>query len=245
MMKSTCIINRYTYLLLCVMLLFAFLCCSCVVQEHITINPNGSGSLELVIDLDPALIQYIVDIGEASGEFESADDAVIFDKTEIRKELLSRPGIAVNKLQVSSIGRLELGISFQNIKQIFAADKVLAQTEIVKFVQGNTKILSFHLDKHNFSQILTLFPLFQTKEFKTLLPQEGESKEDYFDMLDFALDDGAALLKNTTVKFTVTVNGRIIKQSGGVKQNNTVYYSLALERILFLSSPTDYSIHFQ
>jgi hypothetical protein len=138
-----------------------------------------------------------------------------------------------------------LGISFQNIKQIFTADKVLAQAEIVKFVQGNPKILSFHLDKHNFSQILSLFPLFQTEEFKTLLPQEGESKEDYFDMLDFALDDGAALLKNTTIKLSVTVNGRIIKQSGGFIKSNTVYFSLALERILFLSSPIDFSVQFQ
>jgi len=214
-------------------LLLALLCFSCLVEEYITINPNGSGSLGVVIDLDPALIQYIIDVGEASGKFESAKDAVIFDQAEIRK------------LQLPSIGRLELEIGFQNIEQIFTADKVLAQAEVVKYVQGSTKTLSFHLDKNNFTQILSLFPLFQTEEFKTLLPREAESKEDYFDMLDFALDDGAELLKNTTIKFSVTVNGRIIKQSGGYQQNNTIYFSLALERLLFLSTPIDFSIQFQ
>jgi len=195
--------------------------------------------------LDPALIQYIIDVGEASGKFESAKDAVIFDQAEIRKQLLSRPGIDIRKLQLPSIGWLELEIGFQNIEQIFTADKVLAQAEVVKYVQGSTKTLSFHLDKNNFTQILSLFPLFQTEEFKTLLPREAESKEDYFDMLDFALDDGAELLKNTTIKFSVTVNGRIIKQSGGYQQNNTIYFSLALERLLFLSTPIDFSIQFQ
>ena len=69
MTQNTSIIKRYKNILLCSMLISVLLCCSCVVQEHIIIHPNGSGSLELVVALDPALIQYIVDVGEASGAF--------------------------------------------------------------------------------------------------------------------------------------------------------------------------------
>jgi hypothetical protein len=232
-------------ILLSTVLSLVILCFSCIVEEQITINTNGSGSLSMVIDLDPALIQYIIDVGEAGGKFESAQDAVIFDRAEMKKQLLARPGITIKRLHIPSTGRLELGISFQNIEQIFTADKVLAQTKVVTYVQGNIKTLSFHLDKNNFAQILTLFPLFQTEEFKTLLPRENESKEDYFDMIDFALDDGAELVKNTTIKLTVSVNGNIITQSGGRQQNNTVHFSLPLERLLFLSTPVDYFIKFQ
>jgi hypothetical protein len=146
---------------------------------------------------------------------------------------------------VPQIGRLELAIGFNNIEQVFKADKVLKEAEVIKFKQGEEKTLKFHLDKRNFSQILSLFPLLKSEEFKTLLPRESESKEDYFEVIDFALEKGSYLVKNTTIKMAITVNGKIIKQTGGWEQNNTVYFNIPLERLLFLDPPLDLLVQFQ
>jgi hypothetical protein len=218
---------------------------SCTAREKITLNTDGSGYLSLSLALDPALVQYIIDVGEASGKFESAAKAVIFDPAEIRKELLSRPGITIKKINVPEKGKLELELYFRDIKRIFSSDKILSKAQVVNFVPGTTNTLHFHLDRENFTQILGLFPLLQTKEFKTLLPRESESKEDYFDVIDFALDDGAALVKNTVIRFDISVNGTVVSQTGGYRNGNTVSYSLPLERILFPDTPIEFSLQFK
>ena len=87
------------YLLSSAVLLIVLLGFSCFVEQHITINANGSGSLSMVIDLDPAFIQYLVDVGEASGEFESAQDAAIFEKTEIQKIINESMGNFLQKMK--------------------------------------------------------------------------------------------------------------------------------------------------
>ncbi len=218
---------------------------SCTAQESITLNADGSGSLSLVLELDPALVQYIIDVGEASGKFDSADQAVIFDPTEIRKELLARPGIVIDKLNVPKKGRLELALRFRDIKKIFTADKALAQAQVVRYVTGSTNTLTFHLDTHNSKQVFGLFPLLGSQEFKTLLPREGENKEDYFDVLNFALDGGATLVKNTLIRLSVHVNGTIVSQKGGEQKGNAVYFPLPLERVLFPEPPLEFSLHFK
>jgi hypothetical protein len=218
---------------------------SCTAQENITLNPNGSGSLSLVFDLDPALIQYIIDVGEAGGKFDSADQAVIFDPAQLRRELLARPGVVIDRLSVPKTGRLELSLRFRDIKKIFTADKALAQAQVVRYVPGSTNTLTFHLDTKNFKQVFGLFPLLGSQEFKTLLPREGESKEDYFDVLNFALDNGSALVKNTVITLAIQVNGTVISQSGGEQKGNTVYFSLPLERVLFPEPPLELSLQFK
>jgi len=235
-------ISRYTFFII-----FIIILTSCTANQEITLYSNGSGSCSLIIDLAPLFVQYIGDLGEVSGEFNSIDDVVIFDTIQIRDELLSRPGIQVKKVESPNQDRLELDFNFQNIEDIFRTDKVLSSTQVITFKHNkNNKIVHLHLDKENFNQLFSIFPFLEEEIIKSLLPYPKQTKKDYLETIDFAIyDEGAYLVRQSNIRVAITVHGQIIEQKGGIIYGNTVVFNIPLERILYPDPAIDYFIVFR
>ena len=74
---------------------------------------------------------------------------------------------------------------------------------------------------------------------------QGESRSEYEQNLDFALDDGAALFKKSRIYFQVQVAGTILKHNGTLVNKKTVAFSVPLGSVLFLKNPVVYFIEYQ
>jgi len=57
-------------------------------------------------------------------------------------------------------------------------------------------------------------------------------------------DSGPAALKASAIDIEVTVDGKVLGQTGGVQKGNTVDFHIPLVQLLLLPKPLDYSITF-
>ena len=225
----------------CVVLLLT----ACGARPALRLNRNGSGRFDMKLQLARPFVDYLLDLGEVTGMFESRDKAVLFDLPVIKKILTRYPGVKVNALTASPAGDLALSLSFTDVTVFTRAGGLWPDGSPLTYTTSPEHTLRLRLDKTVMNGILTSFFNFKSSELEVFLPREKESRAEYEENLDFALDGGAKLFRDSSIAFQVTVDGTIVKHNGALQSKNTVQFDVPLGTLLFLEKPVEYYIVFK
>jgi hypothetical protein len=223
-------------------LLVGALLLACSASPSIFLTRDGGGRCDFRLHMEKPFVDYLLDIGEAGGMFTSRDKAVVFDLPAIEKKLKQYEGVTVTRLRAPSAGDLELSFAFKNLAVFAKPGDLSPQGGLLTVGSGERKSVRLRLDKATVNNILTSFINVKGSEVEYFLPQAGETKQDYYDNLDFAFDSGAALFRKSVITFLVTVDGTIVEHNGVLKSKSSVQFSVPLENVLFLDKPVEYYV---
>jgi hypothetical protein len=218
---------------------------SCSASPSIYLAKDGGGRCEFRLSMEKPFVDYLLDLGEAGGMFPSREKAVIFDLPIIEKQLKKYEGVTVTRLRAVSAGELELSFDFKNVAVFTKAGALSPQGGLLSITGGDKKSIRLRLDKSTVNQILTSFIKVKGSEVEYFLPRQGETKQDYYDNLDFALDSGSALFRKSAITFLVTVEGAIVEHNGALKSPSSVQFTVPLETVLFFDKPLEYFVVYQ
>jgi hypothetical protein len=221
---------------------------SCTVNQTIVIRNDGSGTLAMHAEVSNLLRDYMSSLAEVSGKTDMMKDGKVFDIATIRKDFSSRPGITVRKVAAPTANSLDLEIGYTSLADVFAGEKTLKGSGALVYSEsGGTKTVRLHLDRSNYTQLASLFPLLNDPAVAGIGPQVNDTITDaeYLDMIGFTLgDDGPPLLKKSSLSLTIDPEGQILSQSGGTLNGGAVTFRIPLLRLLVLDKPLDYSVTF-
>jgi len=243
MMKNT-ILRRFAFSL-GVLLVIALILSSCTARQAVTLAADGSGTCTVALNLNPEFVEYVLDIGEAAGYFPDRSSAALFDLGAIRKTFADNTVIRLDQLQSDGKSNLSLSFSFTNIQKLIESFAFFKKTGLLAYQTGDSKKLTVHMDRTLVPAFLEQICDFAPEEYEYLLPQKGETRESYFETLDFSLENGAAMVKASSIRIDVTVPGTITGHNGTAAGDNTVRFSIPLESLLFIGTPKDYFIVFK
>jgi len=227
-------------------LLAAVLLASCSVSQTLVIKSDGSGSLSMRVEITKVMHDYISSLAEVVGKDDVLSSGKIFDVAEIQKGFESQPGVTIKRIATPTPDVLEADVAYASIQKVLLGGDALKAGGVFSYTEAaGKKTLKIHLDKRNFSQLSTLFPLLSNPMFEGMGPQADQAvtESEYLDMIGFSLgDQGPAALKKSYIDLTVKPEGEILSQTGGTKSSSAVLFRIPLLRILVLDKPLDYSL---
>jgi hypothetical protein len=222
---------------------------SCTVNQTIAIKSDGSGTLTMHAEVSKLLHEYLVSLAEVAGQTEMLAGGKIFDVASIKKGFESRPGLTVRKVSSPTPDSLDMEIAYRSIQDVFAQDKALTGSgALVYSVSDGKKTIRLHLDRTNYTQLSSLFPMLSDPVFAGMGPQVNDTitESEYLEMIRFSLgDDGPSLLKKSFIVLTIDPEGEILSQTGGTLASGAVTFRIPLLRLLVLDKPLDYAVSFK
>ncbi len=230
-----------------VCLLAALAAGGCSVSQQVSLGSDGSGTAAVHIRVEKIFMDYLQDLAEVGGQTVK-EKGRLFDVEEIRKSFAAREGVEVRRVESPSKERLELELGFRSLEDLMGGDPKLKAAGLLTTNRKNgVTTLKIHLDRSNFPQLLELAPFLKSPLFAGLGPQENDNttEQEYYQMIDLALGEGgAAALKASSIETTITIQGRLVAQSGGTPTADGVVFRIPLIRVLLLDKPLDYSISY-
>lgn len=230
----------FFFALLTVSLIF-----SCGVNTSVNLKKDGSGSVSFYLRLEKPVLEYYRDMAELSGNCASREEIVVFDTTTIRGRLVKFPGITIGELRATKEGELFVSLSFKNINALLQSSGSTGLGKAFTFIKGAENTISVKFDKTVIEELLTLFMAENDPGIRDYLPQEGESREEYYSNLEFVIDNAAALVKNSVISVSIAVDGTVLRHNGILQNASTVRFATTLDNLLFLTAPQMYYVTFQ
>jgi hypothetical protein len=222
---------------------------SCSVNQTIVITSNGSGTMVMHAEVSRLLHDYIASLSEVSGTDTIMKGGKLFDAAAIRKDFESRPGITVKKVVTPTADSLDLEIAYTSLQNVFAQNDTLKSAGAIVYSESaGQKTVKLHLDRSNYTQLSSLFPLLKDPVLAGLGPQVNDtiSDDDYLSMIKFTIgDDGPTLVKKSFITLTIAPEGAIVSQTGGTVTGGAVVFRIPLLRLLVLDKPLDFSVTFK
>lgn len=231
---------------------------SCSMTNHVVLNSDGSGEVDTEVVIAAAFVEYLQSFAFLSPDLAYLSEG-IFQEEQLLQGAAENQNLDVTDLAVLRIRdeddpertpseQLRMGIRFSSIDDLIKNEDTIAQTDILRFTKGpEGQTLAIYLDKENYRQLYTLFPMLDNPLFEGLGPTEEEIKEDeYVEMMVGVLgNEGPDILRNSMVDLKVTVKGTLVSQTGGETDGNTVTFRLPLLKVLLLNQTVEYSLTFQ
>ena len=228
-------------------LLVALAAAGCSVNQQVNLGPGGSGTAAVHIKLEKIFMDYLQDLSEVGGQ-SVKEKGRLFDVEEIRKSFASREGVEVRRVESPSKDRLELELGFRSLQDLFTGDPKLQAAGILSLSsKDGLTTIRMHLDRSNFPQLMEAVPFLKNPLFAGLGPQENDNttEQEYYQMIDLALGQGgAAALKASSIDTTISLQGKLVSQTGGTPTADGVKFHIPLIRVLLLDKPLDYSISY-
>ena len=227
----------------------------CSMRQTITIHRNGSGTAEIHVALGSLLTQYTTDLIGSLGSQSSNGAPVLFDLREIRSTLAGLKGVTLTGVSTPKRNALDLSLSFSHAGSLFsqlggtgapqAGKSPLTFTE-----SGGVETLRFDLSQATWPAVAALPLLHNNPVLASFAPQGAHryTKEEYLNLLEYAFADYASkekvrqALSAATVVATVTVDGTIVSQSGGVRRGDSVVYTIPLIDFVTRGQAVDLSV---
>ncbi len=222
---------------------------ACSMVNQAVVKPDGSGEVSFDVSVRPFLIDTMKEMATLSGEENDLPEGHLFDITQIQKDFAAKETVTLKEVCTPKPEHLQGNFAFDDIGVLFQKEKELTEAGIITVTKtGSQTVLNFHLEKSNFAQVATLFPIVETPLFEMFGPQKGEkiTEEEYYEMVALAFGEaGAEGLKDSRIELRVKVKGEVVRQTGGTVEGNTVIFSIPLVKVLLLNEPLDYSIVFK
>jgi hypothetical protein len=201
------------------------------------------------ITLMDGFYEYLKEMTQEASDFGFNTNGEVFDTEMIKMSLMELPGIDVTRIYSPDPKNLELDFEFADINAILEdpADQELKKVFDYKNT-GNKKEFKFFLNALNYKLIEPLIPVKDNPLFDALGPQPDYliSREEYLDLVEFTMgDEGPKMVIDSDVVTTVSVNGRLLAQSGGTISQGKAVFHLPLLKVLLLLEDMDYSFQFE
>jgi hypothetical protein len=201
------------------LLLFVTMATSCGAVVDLSIRPDRSATVVLVVDVPPALDARIRQFA-ASGSSQPAGKTVpLFDAGAIEASARAK-GLVVRESSSPSSHAYRGVYAVADIAALLAADPRLAGA--LRYERGaGWASLRVRVDKGNAAVVAGMFPGLDPDLLESLQPpalyDNPVTVAEYRTMLSGLLGKAAvASLDDLSVMFTVTVPGAIIESSGGI-----------------------------
>ncbi|GAB4367313.1 MAG: hypothetical protein Kow009_04180 [Spirochaetales bacterium] len=222
----------------------------CTARTDFTLESDGSGTVNLQIDLSPVLVRYYSDL--ATGFLPDFDPAHprIFDLDALKARFAREKNLTLLSARTPSPERLEASFAFQDLRTLFTDSNVgnaitLSQTD-------REETIRIRLNRDTLNTIFALSPDTESPIYRMLLPPpDGSlSEEDYRDQLVWALEEYAseeelsATLRASRIQVRVHTPGPILRHRGGVMEGaSTVRFTLPLLSVL--TAPQAYELTYR
>lgn len=220
----------------------------CSVSQRMDLAIDGSGSVEVEIELGRIFREYYRDL---SGET-AFDSSEIFDTAEIRRVLESYTGIDVETVSAPDAGRLRIQAQMQDVEELFR-DDTLEVPEIAYFVRdGQEATLHMRFGREDIPRFLALSPIGDSPVVEYLLPPGDElGREEYIEYLGWALEEYeegtpvADVVRAAAIELRIRPAGEILVQRGGVVDGDTAVFEVPLIDLVLAQDPLEYSLRFR
>lgn len=174
---------------------------SCSVTERLSLSESGEQKSTASVEVSDFFIDVAADFDEFN---DPANPRISFQKLmeEIRDSLQYSGSTYDVTLNENDGHHDTLGFSFPDIQSLFEAFGGEAQDILLV----DDKTLVMHLGMDNWEQMEKIVPLLADDHFQPFGPRynQGMSAEEYGEMLDFMLGDGASDdLQKSTVSLTI------------------------------------------
>lgn len=218
---------------------------SCASSQRVLLRGNGSGTVHFRVKIEKILVDAAKSLSPSGSTKANAGE---FDIPKIKEVFSKNPDVTLQNLSTPSTGVLAGSFTFNDIGKLFSSTSGSSASDIVSFTRGaSSNVFKVHITRNNFSQIAELAGMKTNPLYQMFGPEQNSatSEGDLDQMMTYVLGSGGpAALKASTIDVEVQVNGKIISQSGGVVNGNTVHFHIPLVRLLLLQNPLDYSITF-
>jgi hypothetical protein len=218
---------------------------ACSVNQTLAIKADGSGTTSMRVVTTKLLREYILDLQAVTGIAPAASGS-IFDVPKLQKELAARPGLTVKKIASPNPDVLEAELAYRSVEEVYGSVESVKKSGLLQYsVADGQKSLKVHIDRKNFKELSSVFPVMNSAAFEGIAPQEQDTitESEYLEMIQFTLGpDGPAALKASFFDLVVKPEGAIVSQTGGTVANGSVTFRIPLIRLLLLDKPLDYSL---
>ena len=203
----------------------------CSVTQELSVDADGAGRGELIVDLHPMFVDYYRDLVTGFG---GSPDTPIFDARAIEAEFAARSAVDLLAVEIPQVGTLRLVFAFDDVEEAVRSLGRLSGAEavqpgaaadgIVSFQKvGATRTLGFALDRGVVAVALGMAPVADAGSVGLLLPPEGSAMgaDEYADYVAWALEEYAGdadafeVIKGSAIELRVQVPGRITAVRGG------------------------------
>lgn len=219
----------------------------CNVTHTVVLNNDGSGTMTMHVEVSKLLRDYAVGLAEVSGEPSAPRGDAIFDLAAIRKGFEAQPGITVREVSSSDPRSLDVDVAFASLSELFAGRAGLRGANVISLAQADgVETLKIHLDRENYRQIASFFPMLESPFSAWLQVDQKVTEDDYTEMVRFSLgDDAPALVKKSSIVISIQPQGEIQSQTGGTVSDGSVMFKIPLLRLLLLDTSLDFSVSFK
>lgn len=237
-----------------ILLLSAVLGAGCTVTQRMSLESDGSGSAELHIKLHPFVVRYIQDLQETLSGPESSTEPIVYDLTMIREAFELRPGIHLSQLSSPQIDELSLALDFDNVNDLVADPETEQEERLLTF--GNTEganVFRIVFSRSNFHNIAELFSV-RNDLLSVFVPATVEdffAEEEYIELFDYAFEEYAEnqparnVLEKSTINVVVHVDGPVVSQTGGTKQDQSVVFEIPVLKLVTLEQNLVYEVQWK
>ncbi|MFW5801430.1 MAG: hypothetical protein ACOCVC_05325 [Spirochaeta sp.] len=224
------------------------LAAGCSVNQQMDIQIDGSGDVQLVVELSRVFREYYRDL---SGS-ESIQEDAIFDTDEIGRVLAGQQGLTVESVAAPGPGRLEVAVQLQNIEQLYR-DDTMNVPEIIRFVRSDEgAALHIRVGRNDIPRFLRLSPIGDSPVVEYLLPPGNSlSRDDYIEYLSWALEEYEEdvpvqeVIESAAIELRIQPEGSITRQHGGEVQGDTVVFRIPLIDLVLARQPLEFSVEFR
>ncbi len=233
------------------LLLCSGLLASCSARQEIDLQPDGSGTVAVSIELQRPFADWLLSMSEEAKALGlKSQSGALFDEAAIRANVATFPGATVTRLAVPSRDRLEMTLAFADVTALAGAPASgSAAAPFVSLTRsGRRATLRVRLDAAAYGALRPLVPGADNELLDVLGPQQKNpyTEAEYDDVLAFTVGDEAPRwVRASRIDAVVRVPGRVVSQTGGRVEGGAVRFEIPLLDVLLLRSPLVYTIEYE
>lgn len=228
----------------------------CSMRQNISILRNGSGTAEIHVELGSLLTRYMTDLVASLGT--QAQNPELFDIGKIKSSFAGLKGVTLTGVSAPTHNALDVSFSFTNAGSLFSdlggtGAPGTDASPLTFTSSGGVATLRFDLSQATWPAVAAL-PLFRNDPVLASFAPQGAhryTRAEYLDLLEYAFADYAdkakvqQALAGATVVASVTVQGTIVSQSGGVRHGDSIVYTIPLIDFVTKGHAIDLSVSFR
>lgn len=229
----------------------------CSMRQTIIIHPNGSGSADVHVELGSLLTRYMTDLVDSLGSQPSKAAPMLFDLGRIKSTFAGLSGVTLTGLSAPQPNALAFSFAFEDAGALFSelggSQAGSANSPLTLTTHAGVHTLEFDLSHATWPAVASLALFRDDPVIASFAPQGNRryTKAEYLSILEYAFADYAdkaqvdEALSAATVIVSVTVDGTIVSQAGGVRHGNSVVYRIPLLDFLTSGHTIDLSVSFR